>query len=562
VKPVRRRSHRKTRRAWLGSVAALGALAIAAACGSSSGGGTFAPPGGDGGPTSDGSSSSSSSGGDAPSLPTTRDDFHAPILDTGAPANAPQLFGAPDTGTGGPCLYEPEIGSLFPNNWLRLRYRFTTAHQENLFEIKLVVPNEVDPLVIYTTQSGYTMTQAVWSIVTTVGSGAPIHVTVRSAVVTSGQLTGGPWMGSEGDVQVAPVAASGSVVYWTTSNGTVLKGFHIGDESVQSVITTAQASTACVACHTSTPDGLFVGLTGSTDPGNGGAAASIDLRSVNGQATRPPFLTPNGLSLLQRTDQHAAAFSPAHWQAGDHVALSMYNVNGNTEIAWTDLESTSPAQGTGWGVLARNGDARMAASATMSHDGKTVVYTSATSVDSGTNTPDGLVYTVPYANRAGGAASPLKGASDASFVQYYPVYSADDRFVAFNRVPSGNKSYNDPLAELFIVPAAGQAQPVRLAANDPPVCTGLKSPGITNSWPKWSPQALSSSGSTYYWLVFASTRDAPGQGASPGPQLYVAPFMVDGAGKVTSYSALYCRNQPETEHNHTPAWDVFQLPVQ
>jgi hypothetical protein len=552
------------RSGWLPSLAALGALvtsALAAACGSSSGGGTFAPPGGDGGPgPSDGSASSS--GGDSPTLPTTRDDFHDPILDTGAPPSSPQLFGVPDVGTGGPCLYEPEIGSLFPNNWLRPRWRFTTAHQENLFEIKLVVPNEVDPLVIYTTQSGYTLTQAVWSIVTTFGAGAPIHVTVRSAVLTNGKLTGGPWMGSEGDMQVAPVAASGSVVYWTTSNGTVLKGFHIGDETVQSVITTTQASTACVACHTSTPDGLFVGLTGSTDPGNGGAAASIDLRSVNGQATRPPFVTPNALTLLQRTDQHAASFSPAHWAAGDHLALSMLNLNGNTEIVWTDLESTSAAQSTGWGVVARTGDTRMAASATMSHDGKTIAYTSATTVDSGTNTTDGLVYTVPWNNKAGGAAAPLKGASDPSFVQYYPVFTADDHYVAFNRVPSGNKSYNDPLAELFIVPAAGQAQPVRLAANDPPACTGLTSPGITNSWPKWSPQALASGGSTYYWLVFASTRDVPGQGPNPGPQLYVAPFVVDGAGKITSYAALYFRNQPETEHNHTPAWDVFQLPVQ
>jgi hypothetical protein len=541
-------------------------LVASAACGSGgSNGGTFTPPQGDGGPGPvDGGSSSG--GGDAPSLPTTRNDFPNPILDTGVPPNAPQLFGAPDQGTGGPCLYEPEIGSLFPSNWLRLRYRFTTAHSENLFEIKLVVPNEVSPLVIYTTQSGYVMDQSTWSIVSTVGAGAPIHVTVRSAVVANGQITGGPWMGSQGDVQIAPVAATGSVVYWTTSNGTVLKGFHVGDPSVQSVITPAQASTACVACHTSTPDGLFVGLTGSTDPGNGSAAASIDVRSVNGQAIRPPFVTPSALSMLGRTNQHAASFSPGHWQGGDHVALSMFVVGSSTEIIWTDLEAASTAQGTGWDVLARTGDTRMAASATMSHDGKTVVYTSATSVDSGTNTPDGLVYTVPYTNRKGGVATALQGASDPSFVQYYPVFSADDRYVAFTRASpgsqSGSQSYNNAQAEILVVPAAGQAQPVRLAANDPPACTGLKSPGITNSWPKWSPQALTSGGSTYYWLVFSSTRDVPGQGPSPGPQLYVAPIVVDGQGKVTSYSALYFRNQPETEHNHTPAWDVFQLPVQ
>jgi hypothetical protein len=538
-------------------------IVVAAACGSGDKS-TFdstTPHDDAGSVTQDGSPSLTN---DSPSIGGPRDDFHNPILDTGVPSNAPTLFGAPDTGTGGPCLYEPEIGSLFPSNWLRLRYRFTTSHQENLFQIKLVVPNEVDPLVIYTTKSGYTMDQATWSTVTTVGAGAPIHVTVRSAVVANGQITVGPWMGSEGDVQVAPVGASGSVVYWTTSNGTVLKGFHIGDESVQAVITPTKASTACVACHTSTPDGLFVGLTNSTDPGNGSSPAAVDLRSVDGNATHPSFATPSALTLLARTNQHAPSFSTAHWQSGDHTALSMFVVGGgSTEIVWTDLEATSTAQGTAWDVLARTGDSRMAASATMSHDGKTVVYTSASTVDSGTNTPDGLVYMVPYGNRKGGAATALQGASDASFLQYYPVFTADDHYVAFTRAAAGAaSSYNNQQAEIFVVPAAGQAQPVRLAANDPPACTGLTSPGITNSWPKASPQALSSGGSTYYWLVFSSTRDVPGQGPNPGPQLYVAPFVVDAQGKVTSYSALYFRNQPETEHNHTPAWDVFQLPVQ
>jgi len=31
-------------------------------------------------------------------------------------------------------------------------------------------------------------------------------------------------------------------------------------------------------------------------------------------------------------------------------------------------------------------------------------------------------------------------------------------------------------------------------------------------------------------------------------------------GVVKSYAALDLWNQPESENNHTPAWDVFQLP--
>jgi hypothetical protein len=52
--------------------------------------------------------------------------------------------------------------------------------------------------------------------------------------------------------------------------------------------------------------------------------------------------------------------------------------------------------------------------------------------------------------------------------------------------------YDQPLGEVFILPAAGGTA-TRLAANDPPACTGKTSPGMTNSWPKWSPQAVTAS---------------------------------------------------------------------
>jgi hypothetical protein len=54
--------------------------------------------------------------------------------------------------------------------------------------------------------------------------------------------------------------------------------------------------------------------------------------------------------------------------------------------------------------------------------------------------------------------------------------------------------------------------------------------------------------------VFSSTRDPGGN-----PQLYVTPIVVEG-GKVSTYHALYLWNQPATENNHTPAWDVFKIP--
>lgn len=503
------------------------------------------------------------------SAPVVHDDFKNPVFADGALPNAPQVFAQPDVTTAavdggeagapatGPCLYEPEIGTLFPSNWLRPRFRFAATQAENLFQIKLVVPNQVSPLVIYTTKSGYILDKALWQILTSTGYGT-VHVTVRSAVVdAAGNTTAGPFKGTEGDFEVAPpqVRATGSVLYWTTSGGTVLKGFTIGDETVQSVITPAAAQTQCVACHTSTPDGLYAGLTGSSNPGDG-TPSSITIRSVDGKASEPPFLSAPAKALLAR-QQYAPTFSKAHWQDGDHTMLTMFAVGGKFEIIWTDLEAKSDVQGTGWGVLPRGGDTGSASSAVFAHDGTKIAYVSTSGTGAGVIAGDGRIITVPYGNRLGGTASAVAGASDPAFNQYYPTFSADDQLLAFNRVPAGPNasSYNNPAAEVFVVPTGGGTA-TRLAANDPPACLATKkSPGITNSWPKWAPEVRTSAGKRYYFLVFSSTRNP----ASKGPQLYVAPIMVDGA-TVKTYAALTLWNQPESENNHTPAWDVFQLP--
>ncbi len=597
------------------SFVALGAIVLSGvvsqACGSKNGLSGFSADAGasagDGSAVSDAVASSGSSGGSSGMGGTsggfgdgsfvfdgprgTGDDFPNPIIDSGAPSSAPTLFGVPDQGTSGPCMYEPEVGSLFPNNWLPLRFRFTTSHSETLFEIKLTIPNEKNPLVIYTTQSGYTLSNSVWQTIVGAAAGAgPIHVTVRSGVASGGTLTTGPWMGSEGDIEIAPVSADGSIVYWTTTStanvsntGTVLKGFHIGDSSVQPVLTTVQEGngSGCIACHTSTPDGLFVGLTTDPDPRNGTGQATIDLRSVDGQSKQPSFITPSAIALLGRENQHAPAFTKGHWAAGDHIMLSMLNPGGSTagstgpsDIVWTNLEATGQVQGTDWGIVTRTGDSKYAASAQFSHDGKTIVYTSATSVDSGMNSSDGALYTVPFNGGMGGTATALPGASDASYIQFYPVFSADDQFIAMNRMPTSAAAnampgaaatYNNTSAEIFVLPSKGGTA-TRLVANDPPACLKVTSPGITNSWAKWSPEAKPVNGKTYYFLVFSSGRDPnavdPTTLTGGYPQLYVAPIVVDSSGQITSYSALYFRNQVETEHNHTAAWDVFMIPPQ
>ncbi|HEY5375198.1 MAG TPA: hypothetical protein VIK01_16075, partial [Polyangiaceae bacterium] len=255
-------------------------------------------------------------------------------------------------------------------------------------------------------------------------------------------------------------------------------------------------------------------------------------------------------------------------------------------------------QDTGWGIIPRNGDPRGAVTPDWSHDGTTIAYTSTDSTTDGrvghganSKTPLGAVdiYAVPFNNGMGGAAKPVLGASDPAHAEYYPDYSGDDQLLAFTRVdnfkslPAADQEmYYRPQGEVFVVPAAG-GEALRLTANDPPACSGETSPGVHNSWPKWSPLVREADGKKYYFLIFSSTRQSPGviqdttqpNNMRPMSQLYMATLVDDGSGKLEQHSAVFLWNQRNlvkldanqqavisdfVENNVTPAWDEFQAP--
>jgi hypothetical protein len=504
-----------------------------------------------------------------------------PILDGNAPPSAAAMFQAASaSATGGPCLMEPEIGSMFPSNWLRPRFRWIGdgalgpgggPGNQNLFELRLHVENQANDLVVYTTASSWTMPKAMWDGLRTHSAGVAMTLTVRGGVLQGSALASAS-AGSSGPIAIAPVEAPGTIVYWTTTAGGAsdagynpeLKGFHVGDESVADVLRPSQMApndagpVKCVGCHTSTPDGQYAVATIRPAP-SGGGFTQIGFGAVDGSAGTPPYVTAAAQALLFRSEQEAPSFSPAHFTTGDRIAISMYRTKPGFDIIWTDLETTSQAQDVGWGIFKRDTDPGYAALANVSHDGKSIVYVSTPDQDTaGTQFNTGRLYTIPYNDRKGGAAAALAGTHADGFREFYPSYSPDDAFVVYDRSPESKtqQTYDDPNAEIHVVPASG-GTPVRLAANDPPACSGAKSPGTYNSWPKWSPEVGTSGTKKYYFLVFSSARN--NGTARFGARLYVTPVVVEGS-TVTTYAALYLWNQPDNEDNHSPAWDTLQIP--
>lgn len=647
-----------------------------------------------------------------------------PILEEGVAEADIAPFADPDAFQAGSlCVLEPQLstdttpGALFPKNWLRPRFRWTSGGGETLWEIRMKAEGQPDELRAYTRDTQWLVPASVWNLMGDITS--PITVTIRG-LGPDGALTG-----VRGDFQIAPVDAGGSMVFWATTSSYVtkepvtskLQGFTVGDEGVRETLNATNVLTSnipgedgasprgfyacggetprptcdeapndprccnptgfdfgeveCVGCHVSTPDGKAVIFTDNW-PWNK-VAASIEEGSAG---ALPETVTPYAANLLKQPWLGMQALSPAHFDTavgGERILITSYGLRAdpvnrpydNTQptqhgLAWFDLGANNPlvpipeeipypqlpgqtmdiyqvaqlrneavgaAKGTYWDVMNLS-EPRNAVTPTWSNDGVDLAYVS-TDLASTDGHPDWRanaadIYVVNYAQaRAATAAAPvaptpLPGASDPQFLEYYPEYSADDAFLAFTRAPNPSVAtrniprqeadgtvipapaqdlgenpdgpYYNRNGEIYIIPRAG-GTPIRLAANDPVSCSGETSRGIINSWPKWSPGQRQADGSvlpyqadgkTYYFLIFSSARDYPGAFLVPtarltppisnkSSQLYMASIVVDADGSVTTYPAVYLWNQNivvgadgqatiQNTSNLTPAWDDFSIP--
>jgi hypothetical protein len=461
---------------------------------------------------------------------------------------------------------------MVPKNWSPLFFEWASAPELNVFELRLTVDNQINPLVVYTSSLSYTIGASLWKDLTAHSAGYGISIALRGARLEGGALTVGPTDSVTATIIIAPVPAPGSIVYGKTLGGVSLEGFAIGETSTKSALTSALAvptaeggSPSCISCHALSPDGDLIFYTYDADDGT----RAIDIRQVGGGLPSPEAVSPSARSLLGRHQQTMPALSPAHYSPTDAVVISVFSHpelnDGRDQLIWTDLHATDAG---GWGVLERSGDARAVLSPSWRHDGTEIAYVSSADVVGGEIASDKFgdetmdIYVVPYNDQKGGDAKPLAGASDPELREFYPVYSADDTLIAFNRADEGVHSRDEPSAELFVVPSVG-GSPVRLQANDPPACAGLTSPGLTNSWPRWAPESIKSGERTYHWLVFSSRRrlSSSADGALL-PQIYVAAVVTkleNGTPVVTvDYPAVYVTAQSPTENNVTPTWGNWQ----
>jgi hypothetical protein len=553
-----------------------------------------------------------------------------PIFDVGVSHDVTGMFGTPSSAAG-PCVTEPENGALFPNNWLRPRVRVPGS--TGVLKITFHAEKEENDLVAYTTGESWAMPKDVWLNLArhVVEEDITVTVQVPSGGLTSVKFQVAP-VGAGGSMVfwAANPAAAGktgveNMAQDAIKDDSMLMGFTVGDErTVQTLKITDVAQPValqngmtqgshCIGCHTGTPDGNYVAFVDAWPWGAAFAGVKPDITG----AALPGFAGGSckdwnnctaPKTFVQYPWNGPMTFSPAHWALddvlGERIAIIATQVQDVTmpwgqgspnwqpgRLAWVDIRSTAttttngqtnPTRGVAFDYLARTGDPNPAAAfPTWSRDGNSIVYVSVACPNpgqqNGCGTQDGRLYKgpadlyeIPYANKAGGAATAVPGASTSTHDEYYPAFSPDDRLIAFTRVSTGQEMFANPSAEMWVVPRQANAQAQRLAANDPPACSGKVSPGVNNHWPKWSPDRATAGARTYYWMIFSSNRYGlpPVTTSSNGQtkivqvsQLYITAVVTEENVIITKYPAIYLWNQPQNRLNTTPAWENFHIPI-
>jgi hypothetical protein len=311
----------------------------------------------------------------------------APIMaDTGVPSNAGALFAGNFT-SGSLCMLEPQLsaggvdGAMMPANWVEPRFRWVAPAGIDLFELRLHTPAEVNDLVVYTTKTAYYLPRDIWSgppvdggIASGSGlannaAGAPITVTIRGVNMATPGMTP---VGVTGDFNIAPVIATGSMVFWTVDSGQVnstssqLFGFKVGDEGVQVALTlpqlawtgqpgedgaelrgyysplpgfTTPGQVQCMGCHAGTPDGSAVVFTDNWAWMKGAAvlpgvpppavAGGVPTKFGATGTTTPATITfgAGAQSILKTPWWGTQTMSPAHWKPGDAILVSSYGTS-------------------------------------------------------------------------------------------------------------------------------------------------------------------------------------------------------------------------------------------
>ena len=422
-----------------------------------------------------------------------------------------------------PTLVYPPDGVLLPPNTNVIEVHFLRGSPpNNLFEVAF--SNGTTDLRLYTTCSGNTpadgmlmnggciveLSQSDWSwLAQTNRDGQPVKVTVRG-VGCDGSNAG---TSATRQISFGKQDLLGTLYYWASlrisvngapanSGGIFRYDFGVRGQMADPVLTPDSALNAaqhnCVGCHSVSRDGRkMVFDFDDNDDDDEYGDVHTDIYDIAAKTAINPLIK-NGMN----------NFPPGYhtWNRETSEFL-LSDGNKSANGAFRRVTSLGVVAG-----MTTPGNLR-GTTPDWSPDDSLVVF--AVPLNVSTNPPNagfwmggtdlwfagaGL-YVAPWnaMTHLFGAPTPLVPSVNGNN-SYYPSFSPEGTFIAFNQAASG-PNFHNPLARVSVVAAMqGNPMPVDLAR--------LNDKGaMTNSWARWAPFVQDYMGGKILWMTFSSTRN-------------------------------------------------------
>jgi TolB protein len=448
------------------------------------------------------------------------------VIGPGASSSAPGDFGGTTDPTASPTIVYPPDGVLLPPNTYGLEFHFIPAAGQTLFRFTFQAASTT--LLVYTgcTAVGagcvFTPDASFWSLLVSYArGGAPLTFSLSGV---NGSTPGEVGTSASQTIAFSDQDITGGLYYWNTLGVIQRYDFAAPDAGVENyLIASDVGALVCVGCHA------------ISRPGNR-IAVGKDIPAPTGDSV---LEVPTKGSLLSQTLPAAAnffSFSPDEW----HLLES----NGGG-ISWVEL---------GTGKV--NANIVAGTMPDWSPDGLHMVYAQSSEMNP-TGIQSGSISTMHFNGTTWD--TPATIVQQTTENNYYPAYSPDGAWVAFDRSPGNHESFSNaspdedagtvPDGELWVVAASG-GTPVRLST--------ASNPGAL-SWPKWAPVEHDYYGGKIMWITFSSLR-AYGLRLSAGEQTQLWMVAVDltklGSGTDPSFPAFWLPFQDISGGNHIAQWST------
>jgi len=444
------------------------------------------------------------------------------------PEGAQDAFeeGGTDAGGAMAWVYPPD-GVALPRNLPEMTFMWDDELGADIY--RLTFSSSTTHVTLLTSDTEWTTSGRLWYVITATNAGSDVTVRLEGAKVTTsgGVITSvdDVWDAGELTFRVDRLDAFGAIYYFsTTARGVVRSAVDEVDPEIwfSPIDPTFNTNDQCVGCHVVSSDGERMAYAWAPDEGD----YWLGLAELSEGGDLSQIIEPG----TYEKEAYFSTFDPT----GEYMVVaqggSLEVRDGRTGEYLSTIASDKKLTMPNWSP---NGD---------------LLVASYGEDDSWSNDlhfrVGGLVLLEYLGDGQFGEPQYLveHGNSDLS---YYPMFSPDSKWIAFDRTESGSAFFAED-SKLYLVSVEG-GDPIELA-------NANLADGVINSWPRWAPVP----DDDVLWIAYASKRDY-GLYESPNAQIWVAAIdtYVAETGADPSYPAFRLPQQDFETSNHAPWWSLY-----